>query len=62
MPEDRLYDVQSVARRMDVSRSLVYRLIESGELPAFRMGAKNCIRISEDDLNDFLKRRKENAE
>lgn len=62
MVQDKLMDTQAVARRLGVSRSLVYKLIDLGELPSFRMGVQNCIRISESDLIDFLKRRKENAE
>ena len=62
MAEDRLLDTQAVARRLGVSRSLVYKLVEMGELPASRMGVKNCIRISESDVKAFMERRKRNAE
>jgi excisionase family DNA binding protein len=51
--------VKAVANRLGVSLSLIYKKVEEGELKAHRFGKKGCrgaIRISEDDLRDFLDR------
>ena len=46
-----------VATRLNVSRSFVYRLIESGELASHRIGnGRGAIRVSESDLLSFLAR------
>ena len=50
--DDRLLTVGEVAGTMRVSNMTVYRLIKSGQLPAFRVG-KNY-RIREHDLEAFL--------
>ena len=44
----------AVAKRLGVSTKTVRRWIEAGELKAHRFG--RCVRISEDDLQDFIKR------
>jgi excisionase family DNA binding protein len=43
-----LWTVGEVAQILRVSRPTVYRLVESGELPAHRIGGS--IRIGRDDL------------
>lgn len=50
--DDRLLTVGEVAGTMRVSNMTVYRLIKSGQLPAFRVG-KNY-RIRESDVNRYL--------
>lgn len=50
--DDRLLTVGEVAGTMRVSNMTVYRLIKSGQLPAFRVG-KNY-RIRESDVNKYL--------
>jgi excisionase family DNA binding protein len=42
-----LYSVKEAARRLGISRSLAYELVESGELPSVRIHSKILIR-SED--------------
>jgi len=46
--EHELFTVAEVAEVLRVSRATAYRLVESGELPASRIGGS--IRISRDDL------------
>jgi len=47
-----LLTVRSVAARLEVSDKTVRRLIQSGQLPALRIG--HGLRISEDDLRRYL--------
>ena len=42
-----------VAAVMRVSKMTVYRLVHSGELPAVRVG--RSFRVSEDDVNEYLR-------
>lgn len=44
--------VLEVARRLNISRSKVYQLIDSGHLPDFRIGGS--VRVAEDQLAGFL--------
>jgi len=47
--------VDDVAKRLKISRSTVYNVIESGELPHHRFGrGRGTIRVSEEQLNRFL--------
>lgn len=46
--------VPSIAARLAISRSKVYMMIESGELPAFRFG--HCLRVMIADLNTYVER------
>jgi excisionase family DNA binding protein len=43
VPDETLWDADAVARFLTVSRSMVYKLEQSGELPCLRIGA--CIRF-----------------
>ena len=45
--------VAEVAAVMRVSKMTVYRLVHNGELPAVRVG--RSFRVSEDDVNEYLK-------
>ncbi|MET0839540.1 MAG: helix-turn-helix domain-containing protein [Marmoricola sp.] len=49
----RFLTVAEVAAVMRVSKMTVYRLVHSGELPAVRVG--RSFRVSEDDVNEYLK-------
>ena len=51
--EVKLMTVAEVAAVMRVSKMTVYRLVHSGELPAVRVG--RSFRVSETDVNDYLK-------
>jgi excisionase family DNA binding protein len=47
-----MYNPKQVAKRLNVSLSLVYKLINSGELACHRINT--ALRVSEDQLNQFL--------
>jgi excisionase family DNA binding protein len=50
-----MYRAATVAEKLNVSRSTVYRLIESGQLHAVRVGvSKGAVRIPENSLNSYL--------
>jgi excisionase family DNA binding protein len=51
-PLNTLLTVRVVAARLEVSEKTVRRLIQSGQLPALRIG--HSLRISEDDLRSYL--------
>ena len=51
--EVKFLTVAEVASVMRVSKMTVYRLVHSGELPAVRVG--RSFRVSESDVNDYLK-------
>ena len=55
--KQRHLDVNQVAQRLNVGRTTVYRLIESGKLPASRFGTAHCIRIRENDVEKFIENR-----
>jgi len=44
--------VKQVAERLSISRSLAYRMVQSGEIPSYRIGT--CRRISEEELMAYL--------
>lgn len=46
--------VREVADRLNCSLSTVYVLIETGRLPSHNVGLRKGIRVSEDDLHDYL--------
>jgi excisionase family DNA binding protein len=48
----RLMTVPEVAKRLNISRSKTYQLIDSGALPHFRIGGS--VRVAEDQLAEFL--------
>lgn len=50
--ENFLYSVKEAARRLGISRSLAYELVESGELPSVRIHSKILIRS--DDLDTYV--------
>ena len=50
-----LMTVKEVARRLRVSASLVYQLVDSGKLGCHRIGnGRGAIRIRPDDLANYL--------
>lgn len=51
-----LLTVKQVQQQLNVSRALVYRLIERGELASHRIG--KSIRVSEEDLEAYLQKSK----
>ena len=51
--------VAEVAARMRVSKMTVYRLVHNGDLPAVRLG--RSFRVTEDDVNEYLRKSFYNA-
>lgn len=47
-----MLSVQEVAKRLNVSKQSIYRLIEDKQLPAYRIG--NILRIKKKDVEQFL--------
>jgi excisionase family DNA binding protein len=50
--------VKAAAERLEISQSLVYRLVEEGRMPCVRIGARGRrgkIIIREQDIEAFLK-------
>ena len=52
--EKEYYSIAEVARRLNIHRNTLYRLISTGEIPAHRFLSR--WRISRADLDAFLKR------
>lgn len=44
--------VSDVAKHINISKMTIYRLIESGEIPALRVG--RSVRILEQDLEEYV--------
>ena len=57
--EVKFLTVAEVAATMRVSKMTVYRLVHNGELPAVRVG--RSFRVTEDDVNEYLRRSFYNA-
>ncbi|KRF37158.1 helix-turn-helix domain-containing protein [Nocardioides sp. Soil805] len=51
--------IAEVAAKMRVSKMTVYRLVHGGELPAVRVG--RSFRVTEDDVNEYLRKSFYNA-
>lgn len=49
--------VEETAKKLNISKMSVYRLIKTGELKAFKF-RKQIIRIEEKDLDQFLKEKR----
>lgn len=59
MSEVKFLTIAEVAAKMRVSKMTVYRLVHNGELPAHRVG--RSFRVTEDDVNEFLRKSFYNA-
>ncbi len=51
--EVKFLTIAEVASVMRVSKMTVYRLVHGGDLPAVRVG--RSFRVSEEDVNEYLK-------
>ena len=58
-PTSSFLTIAEVAAKMRVSKMTVYRLVHSGELPAVRVG--RSFRVTEDDVNEYLRKSFYNA-
>ena len=55
----KLLKIEEAAKRLSVSRSTMYQLVEKRQLPHHRIGlGRGAIRISEVDLVEFLRQRR----
>ena len=59
MSDAKFLTVAEVAAMMRVSKMTVYRLVHNGDLPAVRVG--RSFRVTEDDVNEYLRRSFYNA-
>ena len=52
----RLLSTSDVAKLLKVSRSLIYELVQKGNIPSYRVGnGRGAVRISEEDVAEFLR-------
>jgi len=54
--KSQLLTIEEVAQTLKVSKMTIYRYIKAEKLPAYKLEQE--LRIKEDDLNEFLKKRK----
>ncbi|HWJ66382.1 MAG TPA: helix-turn-helix domain-containing protein [Nocardioides sp.] len=54
LPDPKFLTIAEVASVMRVSKMTVYRLVHNGELPAVRVG--RSFRVTEDDVNEYLRK------
>ena len=47
-----LFKASEVAKRLNISRSMTYQLMQSGELPTVRI--HNAVRVRESDLETYV--------
>ena len=59
MSDVRFLTIAEVAAKMRVSKMTVYRLVHGGDLPAVRVG--RSFRVTEDDVNEYLRKSFYNA-
>ena len=53
---ERLHRVETVAKRFDVGRTTIYRLVGSGELRSIRVGGSR--RIPESAITEYIERQR----
>jgi excisionase family DNA binding protein len=51
---DRLLTVKDIQDRLNVSRSMAWKLIYNGEIPHVKVG--RCVRVRESDVAVFIER------
>jgi len=57
MEREPLYKVEEVARRLNVSASTVYRMVQAGQIEHHRIGCgRGAIRFSESQVRSYLNR------
>ncbi len=54
LPDPKFLTIAEVATMMRVSKMTVYRLVHNGDLPAHRVG--RSFRVTEEDVNDYLRK------
>ncbi len=58
--DEQLLKASEVARILNISRSLVYRLIQTGKIPYIRIN--QAVRVHQDDLCRFIEGNRSEAE
>jgi len=53
----KMLTAKETASSLKISLSMVYRLISTGQLPSYAIGG--CLRVSESDLMQFLKSKRQ---
>lgn len=53
----KIYTVKEIAEKLQVHYITVYSLVQRRELEAIRIGKTKGLRITEEALNDFIKRK-----
>ncbi len=49
---NKLLKAEEVAKRLNISKSLAYRLMQKGDIRTIRINS--LVRVSESDLNEFI--------
>lgn len=62
MENTNLMKATEVAERLCTTNKFVYHLINRGELGCYRLGDRNIVRISQEQLNDYLERSKKDSD
>jgi excisionase family DNA binding protein len=52
--DEQLLKPADIARILNISKALAYRLIQHGEIPAIRIS--HAVRVMRSDLDEYLKR------
>ena len=52
MNNDRLLTISEASRKLNISKSTLYKYIRNRDIRAYKLG--NCIRVKESDLNEWL--------
>ncbi len=55
----KLYTIDEVAEYLRVTRRTIYRYIEQGKLPAYRVG--DSWRFSDEDISEYLKKNRKST-
>lgn len=53
----KIYTIKEIAEKLQVHYITVYNLVQRRELEAIRIGKTKGLRITEEALNDFIKRK-----
>jgi excisionase family DNA binding protein len=56
----KLLKAVDIARILNISRALAYRLIQQGEIPAVRIN--HAVRVKPSDLEEFVNRRRKDRQ
>lgn len=58
---DKLLNWQQCCAILGCGKTFFYALIQSGELASVRLGSRQGVRVKTSDLQNFIRRRKENS-